>query len=226
MTNNKPRTLTVPDAGCPNVSLEMFAEHTGHIAVTAEDSYGEIDVLFGHEGARRLRDWLTGYLGDEDDTDDDGWEAVTDWKNDPPRPGDEVAWTWTDYGLTITRRGAIDGFDNDGDPLTGGCWLGSPNLGTWRVKRAPTPDPADVLTPGTILRDATTFDGTTSDIAQVDHESEHAGGVWSDGHYGQDICNLTAFTIESTGDRWETKHGRWTITSAEGIRTELNGGNA
>lgn len=234
MTNNKPRTLTVPDAGCPNVSLEMFAEHTGHIAVAAEDSYGEIDVLLGHEGARRLRDWLTGYLGDEDDTDktpdDDGWEDA-DWQGDnPPRPGDEVEFAVkSDGGVTHFSRGIFYHLNEDTGVRTrenGHLGYVDSNLGTWRVRRAPEPDPADVLTPGTILRDMIASDDTRAKVGEVNGSAESVIAAWDHSTTAVEVGDLVAFTVESTGDRWEKQDGRWTITSAEGIRDALNGDEA
>lgn len=231
MTSNKPKPITLHDADKNRALIGLSVSGLGGVWVeNCEGGMPSGLVRLSPEDARTLRDWLTDYLGDEDDTDktpdDDGWEDA-DWQGDnPPRPGDEVEATGTVNGMTVIHRGTYDhlgSFKEVRDPSRG--VIGRDIFqGTWRVRRAPDLDPDDVLTPGTIIRDAKTGDIRRTTVAQVDNEAGYAIGPWSGGKYEVPIDELVAFTVEATGDRWEKKDGRWTVTSAEGIRDALNGG--
>lgn len=222
MTNNKPKPITLHDAGENRAFIGLSVSGIGGVWVeNCEGGMPSGLVRLSTEDTRRLRDWLTDYLGDEDDTDntktaDDGWEEVTDWDNNPPRPGDEVTVTHTVGGVTVTRQGTYEHLDSYWVAQTPTDEvIGNIERGTWRVRRSPAPDPADVLTPGTIIRDAKTDGILRTTVAQVDDTADYAIGVWSRGAYEVPIDEMGAFTVESTGDRWEKKDGRWTITKKE-----------
>lgn len=150
MTRNRPQPITLRNAGETHALIGVSTSAFRGVWIDSCEDDMTTNVRLVPEDVRTLRDWLSEYLGDENDADqtgdDDGWEEVTDWENNPPRPGDELEWTHTNRDLVEIRRGILSHIEGGTqvrareDGL-----LGYMPVGTWRVRRTPVPDPAEVV---------------------------------------------------------------------------------